>query len=80
MLKYLGLLILPTQGVSGLAGSATEFPLKSSAGLIWIQGDKPAWRQTVELHPLQSSVVTTNEPARQLVLECLSGSKPSGPR
>jgi hypothetical protein len=53
MLKMIGLLILPTQGVSALAGSPAGVPLKSSAGLVWIQRDKPARRQTVELRPLE---------------------------
>jgi hypothetical protein len=47
-LKLFAFLILPTQGVSALAGSPAEIPLKSSAGLVWIQCDKCASRKTVE--------------------------------
>ena len=53
ILKFIGLLILPTQGVSAWSGSAAEFPFNSSTGLFWIQHDQPARRQTVELPPLQ---------------------------
>jgi hypothetical protein len=52
-LKLFAFLILPTQGVSAWSGAAAGLPPKSSAPLIWIQGDKPASREIVALRPMQ---------------------------